>query len=44
MNGGGNQPTNLATLCVPCHDEKTAMDRSLKRQREKTGVENNRRN
>jgi len=35
MNGGGNQPTNLATLCVPCHLEKSAADRSLKRQREK---------
>jgi len=35
MNGGGNDPANLACLCVPCHDEKTAMDRSLKRQREK---------
>jgi|GEM_PF-821083 len=35
MNGGTNEPDNLATLCVPCHVEKTAMDKALRRFREK---------
>ena len=34
MNGGTNDPSNLATLCKRCHVEKTAMDKSLKRKRE----------
>lgn len=35
MNGGSNSPTNLATLCDDCHTEKTRMDNSLRRKREK---------
>jgi len=35
QNGGDNLPGNLATLCLPCHDQKTAMDKALRRQREK---------
>jgi len=35
MNGGSNEPENLAVLCVPCHVEKTAMDKSLRRFRER---------
>lgn len=35
MNGGSNEPENLAVLCVPCHLEKTAMDKSLRRFRGK---------
>jgi hypothetical protein len=34
MNGGTNDPSNLATLCKKCHVEKTSMDKSLKRKRE----------
>lgn len=35
MNGGGNERENLGSLCESCHNEKTAMDKSLRRQREK---------
>jgi hypothetical protein len=35
MNGGGNSHANLATLCDDCHTEKTRMDNSLRRKREK---------
>ena len=35
MNGGGNERENLGSLCVPHHVDKTAMDTSLRRQREK---------
>lgn len=35
MNGGSNEARNLASLCIPCHVEKTAMDKSLRRFREK---------
>lgn len=34
-NGGDNSASNLATLCDPCHKEKTALDNSLRRKREK---------
>ena len=35
QNGGGNERTNLGSLCGPCHSEKTAIDRSVRRQRDK---------
>jgi len=35
QNGGGNERSNLGTLCHECHGEKTSMDKSLRRQREK---------
>jgi len=35
MNGGGNERENLGSLCDPCHNQKTRMDKSLRRQREK---------
>jgi 5-methylcytosine-specific restriction endonuclease McrA len=35
MNGGDNSASNLATLCHECHVEKTRMDKSLRRKREK---------
>jgi len=35
MNGGGNERENLGSLCDSCHNEKTRMDKSLRRQREK---------
>ena len=35
QNGGGNERSNLRSLCIPCHLEKTAMDKSLRRQRNK---------
>ena len=35
QNGGGNEDENLSVLCHECHVEKTAMDRSLRRQRNK---------
>ena len=34
QNGGDNSDGNMGTLCHPCHLEKTAMDKSLRRQRE----------
>ena len=38
QNGGDNSAENLATLCDECHKEKTRMDNSLRRQREKRKV------
>ena len=35
MNGGNNSFGNLGTLCDDCHTEKTAMDKSLRRKRER---------
>ena len=35
QNGGGNERENLGSLCIPCHNAKTAMDKSLRRQRDK---------
>lgn len=35
QNGGSNEPSNLATLCDDCHTEKTRMDNSLRRKRER---------
>ncbi len=35
QNGGSNDSSNLATLCKKCHIEKTKMDNSLRRKREK---------
>jgi len=35
MNGGNNSDANLATLCDDCHTDKTRMDASLRRKREK---------
>jgi len=35
MNGGGNERENLGSLCDPCHNQKTRMDKSLRRQRDK---------
>lgn len=35
MNGGTNDISNLFTLCDECHTEKTRMDNSLKRKRNK---------
>ena len=35
QNGGGNERENLGSLCEYCHNEKTAMDKSLRRQRDK---------
>ena len=35
MNGGNNRINNLATLCDPCHTDKTRMDSSLRRKRKK---------
>jgi 5-methylcytosine-specific restriction endonuclease McrA len=35
MNGGDNSDANLATLCDDCHTDKTRMDTSLRRKREK---------
>ena len=35
QNGGGNEDENIGTLCHDCHVQKTAMDKSLRRQREK---------
>ena len=35
QNGGGNERSNLKSLCHRCHVEKTAMDKSLRRQRDK---------
>ena len=35
QNGGSNDASNLATLCDDCHTEKTRMDSSLRRKRDK---------
>lgn len=35
QNGGSNDMSNLATLCDDCHTEKTKMDGSLRRKRDK---------
>ena len=35
QNGGGNERANLKTLCRTCHNQKTKMDNSLRRQRDK---------
>lgn len=35
MNGGNNSISNLATLCDDCHKDKTRMDSSLRRKRQK---------
>ena len=35
QNGGGNERTNLGSLCGPCHNAKTKMDTSLRRHRGK---------
>ena len=35
QNNGSNEPENLAVLCHECHVAKTAMDRSVRRQRDK---------
>ena len=35
QNGGGNERENLKTLSHDCHVQKTAMDKSLRRQRDK---------
>ena len=32
INGGGNAPSNLQLLCVPCHDLKTSQDIALHRR------------
>jgi|APSaa5957512576_1039674.scaffolds.fasta_scaffold30168_3 5-methylcytosine-specific restriction endonuclease McrA len=35
MNGGNNSYANLATLCDDCHNDKTRMDNSIRRKRNK---------
>lgn len=35
QNGGDNSDENLSVLCHECHVEKTRMDKSLRRQRDK---------
>ena len=35
QNGGGNERSNLKSLCHTCHSQKTGMDKSLRRQRDK---------